>query len=853
MNPLLQQFLIEGRDLIQDATENLLALERDPAATERIAAIFRAFHTLKGSSGLFDVRPMTRVLHAAEDTLAAVRAGRLEIAPALTDLLLDYLDHTARWLADLEATGTLPPDANMRADDLIGRLGRGTALRAQAGAAGEPRDAGGDEAADFPDADRMAALAAVLEAGPPASLLAVTYAPDPRCFFNGDDPLRLVRALDGLAALRIVEPAPWPPPGEMDPFVCTLSFRMLVVAEEADVRDVFRFVSDQVRVNAVEPASLVRPQGARHDAPRLPDLAAALDGPWDAGRRAELREAVAGPLRGLPPESAPASALRWLAWLLDRPAAPRHWAERPLAMLRAAAPSGPTGPEPAAPDLAERVRRDVVRAVIAEQQRVLETGGPEAGRPGRVGSAAAVVINALLYEDDGDAARRVRDAHAEALAAGTDEPLRRAIEPLARRRTAPPATGDTVPDAAEAERTAAGRTTPGRMLRVDEARIDQLLNLVSEMIAANGKLAWLADEAALSPAGEAAAHRLRDVQALLDRLTREMHGTVIQLRMLPIGQVFQRFPRLVRDLSRRLGKEVRLVLEGEDVEADKGVVETLFEPLLHLVRNSLDHGVETPEERRAAGKPAEAILALKASRDGDRILVDVVDDGRGIDAGAVRRRAAAGGLIDPGDAAALGEEEAIRLIFAPGFSTRETASELSGRGIGMYAVRTMIEKAGGQVGVSSTGGAGTTVRLALPLNVAMTRILTVTVGRRRFGVPIDVVRETVRLPRDLIRRVKRHRAFVLRERVVALHRLDRLLDLPPGPGPEPAAAGGARIMVVEVDGRRDGIEVDGFGERLDVVLKPLDGLLADVPGYLGTTVLGNGEVLLVLDLREILR
>lgn len=838
MNPLLQQFLLEGRDLIQEATDNLLALEREPAAAERVAVVFRAFHTLKGSSGLFDVQPMTRVLHAAEDALAAVRAGRLEIAPALIDALLEYLDHTARWLGDLEAAGTLPPDADARAADLIGRLDhRAGRAEEDAGGTGKAGGAGENDLAAFPEADRMAALAAVLEAGPRAPLLAAAYQPDPRCFFNGDDPLRLVRALNGLAALRIGEPAPWPPAGDMDPFVCALTFRMLAVADEASARDVFRFVSDQVRIQALDPASLVRPQGTPYDAPQLRTLAAALDGAWDAGSRADLRRRVGDLLADLPPGSAPASALRWLAWLLDRPEAPRAWADRPVAALR----------EMPGPDLAGRVRRDVVRAVIAEQQRLLEFGGPEAERAGRSGSAATVVINALLYEGSEDEARQVGEAHAEAAAAGTDAPLRDAIGPLARRRAAPPAQSPAAgPDAPETEG-ARGRAASGRVLRVDEARIDQLLNLVSEMIAANGRVAWLAGEA--GPAtGEAFAHRLRDVNNVLDRLIREMHGTVIQLRMLPVGQVFQRFPRLVRDLSRRLGKEVRLVLDGEETEADKGVVENLFEPLLHLVRNSLDHGIETPEERRAAGKPAEATLALRALRDGDRIVVVVDDDGRGIDSDAVRRRAVAGGLIDPADAEALGEEEASRLIFTPGFSTRETASELSGRGIGMYAVRTMIEKAGGHVGVRSTRGTGTTVRLELPLNIAMTRILTVTAGQRRFGIPIEIVRETVRLPRGLVRPVKRHRAFVLRDRVVALHRLDHLLGLPPGPDDAEA-----RIMVVEVDGRSDGIEVDAFGERLDVVLKPLDGLLANTPGYLGTTVLGNGDVLLVLDLKEILR
>ncbi|HSK38209.1 MAG TPA: chemotaxis protein CheW, partial [Arenibaculum sp.] len=232
------------------------------------------------------------------------------------------------------------------------------------------------------------------------------------------------------------------------------------------------------------------------------------------------------------------------------------------------------------------------------------------------------------------------------------------------------------------------------------------------------------------------------------------------------------------------------------------------------------------------------------------------DDGRGIDAAAVRRKAAANGLVDPGLATTMPDEEAIGLIFAPGFSTLDTVSDLSGRGIGMYAVRAAAEKAGGSVDLRSRAGTGTSVFLRLPLGMAVMRVVVVAVGRHRFGVPIDVVSESVRLRRDRIVRIGRRDTFVLHDRIVPLYRLKDLLNLPdedasvPGPvSPE----GDVRILVAETGGNPGAVEVDGFEERIDVVLKPMEGLLADIPGYLGTTVLGNGQVLLVLDLKEILR
>jgi two-component system, chemotaxis family, sensor kinase CheA len=847
MNPLLQQFLVEGRDLIQEATEGLLVLERDPADKERLAAVFRAFHTLKGSSGLFDLAPMTSMLHAAEDVLAALRAGGTAIDADLIDVLLDCLDQTGGWLGDLESGGALRSDARARASDLVARLhGRSgpedDPAEPRAAGGGNAKAAGGGAADEalraFDEKDLMAALGRFLDAGSRAGIFAIDYIPDPRCFFNGDDPLRLMRELEGLAALKLAEREPWPPAAALDPFTCSLDFHALSVGAGDAVRDAFRFVSDQAAITALEPETLIRVEGDPLYDPRMQSLASEFaDGV--GGKAKALAEACAGLLKEVPEGCAPASALRWLLWLLGRPDAPGGWLAKVLASL--AQPPDPAG----------RVRSDMMRALILEQRHLLAGDGcPKEEFAGRVGAAATTVINVLIFEGRVDEAREIEAAHARAVSDGTPAPLAAAIDRLS--AVPPEAPGpQEEPDAAESSADeAAGRQAASRVLRVDEARIDRLMGLVGEMMAARNRLSWLTERVEELPGAQEQVRHMRELQGVLAHLTREMHGSIVQIRMLPVGRVFQRFPRLVRDLSRRLGKPVEILIRGEDTEADKTLVEALFEPLLHLVRNSLDHGVETVEERRAAGKPVPATLGLRAFREGDRIAIEVSDDGRGMDAGVIRRKAVETGLLTAGEAEGVSEEEALRFIFAPGFSTTQSVSDLSGRGIGMYAVRAAVEKAGGSVSVSSVKGEGTTILLRLPPTVAVMQVLTVAVGEHRFGVPVDAVLETVHLPRGRISRIRQRDAFVLRERVVPLRHLGDLLDMG---GPRAGDAADARILVVDVDGHVVGLEVDRFGEPLSVVLNPMEGFLASISGYLGTTVLGDGQVLLVLDLKEILR
>jgi len=278
-------------------------------------------------------------------------------------------------------------------------------------------------------------------------------------------------------------------------------------------------------------------------------------------------------------------------------------------------------------------------------------------------------------------------------------------------------------------------------------------------------------------------------------------------------------------------------------------MDRLFEPMVHLVRNALDHGVEDPEQRRAAGKSEAATISIAASRGGDRLLVEVTDDGRGIDPAVVRRRASEKSILPPDELTALTDEAVVDLVFSAGFSTASVVSDISGRGFGMDVVRTAIERIGGTVSLESKVGIGTTVRLDLPMTIAMSRIMVVEAGGQSFGIAMDAVAETVRVTPDRVSAIKNNDGFVLRDRVVPIISLAELMKLP---GQKRGAAESRLLVVMEAAGRIAAFEIDAIRDRLDVVLKPMQGLLAGARGYAGTTLLGNGQVLLVLDVKEIL-
>jgi two-component system chemotaxis sensor kinase CheA len=651
MDELMQQFAIEARELVQQASDDLLALERRPSDRPRLESAFRAVHTLKGSVGLFDFGPMHGVLHLAEDLLAAARNGTTEIDAGLIDPLIAVVEWVDRCVETIAHDGQLAAGLSSEAGALLALLGRGNK-------------------ADEPEATPSEAMGQGIPAWASAMLrlsgsvaanakTALRYEPHPECFFNGDDPFATLRRVPAILHLLVSPREPWPEPGDFDPFRCNLIIEAVTAAPLAEVEAVFRLIPDQVRLIELTPL-----------------------------------EPVGGDV--------------------------------PLAQT----------------------------ASVAEQQ---------------------------------------------------------------------PTT-----------------------MRIDAARIDALVEIAGELITAKNGLLPLAEQAQ-RVAGEHLSRQILASHQEIERLVGALYGAVTRARLIPLGHTFRRFPRLVRETAARLGKATDLVIVGDAVEADREIVEDLFEPLLHLLRNALDHGIETEAERLAAGKPARATVTLRARQRGEQVEVELIDDGRGIVPARIAQAAVSKGLLPAADAAGLSEIAALQLLFLPGFSTAESVSDLSGRGVGLDAVKTAVQRLGGRVDLSSVPGAGTVFRLSLPVSFSMSRLMVVTVGGERYGIPIEAILETTKLSADAIQAVRSGQAFVLRDRTIPLLHLGRLLQLPPK-----AAAGDLRVLIVQAGSERIGIAVDTIAERTETLMRPLSGLLRGLPGVAGTTLLGDGRVLLVLDLETLI-
>jgi two-component system chemotaxis sensor kinase CheA len=396
---------------------------------------------------------------------------------------------------------------------------------------------------------------------------------------------------------------------------------------------------------------------------------------------------------------------------------------------------------------------------------------------------------------------------------------------------APPAAPE--PTAARPDTPRAAAAADAGSIRVATRKIDQLINLVGELVITQSMLARFAQ--GIDPSELEA---LRDGLAQLARNTRDLQEGVMQVRMLPVSFVFSRFPRLVRDASAALGKHVELELSGEQTEVDKTVLERIADPLVHLVRNALDHGIESPAERIAAGKPAVGRLRLRAWHESGSVVIEIDDDGRGLDRGRILRKAIERGMVKQGEA--LSDEEVCQLIFAPGFSTAEAVTDLSGRGVGMDVVRKNIQDLSGRVSLSSTPGAGTTVQIRLPLTLAIVDGQLVRAADQVLIVPLLNIVETVQLSADAMQRLPNGQSLVgFREGYLPVASLSECLFQRQGAG---------RLLVVaEAQGLRIGLIVDELLGQQQVVIKNLETNCGAVPGVAGATIMGDGSVALIVD------
>ena len=380
-------------------------------------------------------------------------------------------------------------------------------------------------------------------------------------------------------------------------------------------------------------------------------------------------------------------------------------------------------------------------------------------------------------------------------------------------------------------------------IRVDTARLDQVLNLSGEIGLTKNRLNSLRTEILSGLTGADTLQALDAAVGQLDLLVSDLQNAVMKTRMQPIGRLFQKYPRIARDLARNLGKDVELVLDGEETEIDKTMIEDLSDPIIHLIRNAVDHGIESPLERLAAGKPEKSEVRLEARQEGDHIVILVADDGRGMNAERLRAKALEKGLISNEEANTMDERQSFNLVFLPGFSTAANVSDVSGRGVGMDVVRTNIQKLNGDIEIRSELGKGTTFIISLPLTLAILPVLIVKLGEQPFAVPLSMVREILPIVPGELQEVGGRATMVVRGEVLPVYPLSYLIGWPQ----EGVPAYGVLMQAAETNFI---LAIDNFAGRDDAVIKSLEGFRPK--GVAGVTTLANGQIVLILDVKELL-
>ena len=381
------------------------------------------------------------------------------------------------------------------------------------------------------------------------------------------------------------------------------------------------------------------------------------------------------------------------------------------------------------------------------------------------------------------------------------------------------------------------------ILRVDAERIDHVLNLIGELIIGRSMLYQLLSEFAVRFPRDPLRSRFSDAMAFQSRVLNDLQRTAMQIRMVPVENLFRRFPRLIRDLAKQCGKEVGLILNGQDTELDKSILDAVAEPLAHLVRNAVDHGIESNQERRKLGKAAKGMIRMNAYHQGNHVVIEVGDDGKGMDPAAIRKKAVEQHLITAEEANRLTEPETLELVFRPGFSTAEQVTEISGRGVGLDVVQTVIQRLKGTVSIDSTPGGGTTFQLKVPLTLAIIKALLLRIGQRLCAIPLNAVVEIARVHESEIHNVDSHEVLQLRNAVLTLIRLGRKPHLQLSEARQKLF-----VVVISLGERKYGLIVDSLVGEEELVIKPLDDHVITTDLVSGASILGDGTVVLILNL-----
>ena len=749
---LLQDFLIEAGEILEQLNEQLVDLEQSPDDMDMLNAVFRGFHTIKGGAGFMGVDAMVQVCHRSEDLFNLLRNGERHVDAVLMDTVLPVLDVLNAQFEALR-NGTEPPAAD---DALIQGLER--IIKGEPAAAAAP-------------AQTEAAAAA---SAPAESAATETPAADGEINITNEEFEGLLDALQNPDAAS-------------------------VPATEKTTADT---ASDEITDEEFD--SLLDDLHGKGQFSSVSGKAAAEDkAKPDSGSETPSDEISEEEFEGL----------------LDSLHGEGKFQIKPPVT------------ESATADTNDAASEDITDAEFEELLDDLHGKGKIASQAAELKAEKPVIEEEPVIEEK---------PAAEEKAAIEEKAAEPAPTPAAKAETASTEAKAAPAPAAAKDKAAAPQAET--TVRVDTKRLDDIMNMVGELVLVRNRIDRLGSSSGNEEMIKAVAN--------LDLVTTDLQMSVMKTRMQPIKKVFGRFPRVVRDIARSLKKEIKLEMEGEDTDLDKNLVDALADPLVHLVRNAVDHGIEMPDEREKAGKPREGRVVLKAEQEGDHILLTITDDGKGMDANILRNLAVEKGLMDADAAARLDDSEVYNLIFAPGFSTKKEISDISGRGVGMDVVKTRITQLNGSVEIQSALGKGSSLYIKLPLTLAIMPTLMVQLGEQMFALPLVNVNEIFHLDLTKTNVVDGQLCVVVRGRTLPLFYLRRWLVRGQKNAELPSDG---HVVVVHVGNQKVGFVVDELIGQEEVVIKPLGALLHGTAGLAGATITGDGGIALILDVPGLLQ
>lgn len=797
MSQFLVTFYEESFEGLEIMESELLNLDVGAADPETINTIFRAAHSIKGGSGTFGLSAVAAYTHIMETLLDEMRDGRRDVTQQAVDILLRSVDVLQEMLTALRDEQALDHDSIASSQQEL------DALMASSGQAAVVAETSSGTSSDSSAASQQDAWR-------------IQFKPHTDMFKTGNDPVRMFRELDEMGKLHIsVDTAGLPDIEDIEPEDSYLAWDITLEANvsENDIREIFTWVEDECDLD-ISPVAASSAAGDSGGAELNVDILeqtfnaiAPKGGQLVARFYEELfkRYPQVQPMfANTSPEKQQGKLLGALKLVVDN-------LRNPDTLIKTVTELGlrhqDYGAEPIHYDAVISTFVDVLKEVAGSAwSEEAETAWFD----------ALTIISNIMQDSYSQGAVPVQDNSQPGVPPA----------PAGRRQVT------------EKRKSGGGEASS---IRVSIDKVDELINTVGELVITQSMLGQFGEVEELNNSHH---EKLRVGLTQLERNTRELQEAVMRIRMLPISFVFQRFPRLVHDLSAQLDKKVELKMSGEGTELDKTVMEKIGDPLVHLVRNSMDHGVETPDKRRAAGKSEMGTVHLNAYHQGGNIVIEIIDDGAGLNGEKILAKAKSQGLV--GDDETLSEDQISDLIFRPGFSTADIVSDVSGRGVGMDVVRKNIRSLGGSVDVKSVQGQGTTFTIRLPLTLAILDGQLVRVGRDTYIIPLVSIVESVQLDESRINIVSgRGEVYKLREDYIPIVRLYHIFAIPFDMDDEERGL----LVVVEADGEKIALFVDELLGQQQVVIKSLETNFKKVEGLSGATILGDGTVALILDVK----